>query len=269
MKKFLSNGYIFAAISNGSDTWGLDDGLYNLNAFYDYLIENYPVQEKAALWATSAGGTIANRMVKDYPEKVSFVIGTFPVYDLVSGFNLDSGKKAWNTTNLDAFKALIEGKNPADFAAALKNHDYYIAHGSADKAVPISENSQKMLSDVGLNIHLQVIEGGIHGTSDFSFYGDIIAQAFAAHPAVYTYKLNGLTAGTSYKLSITASDADGCDAVSNTVSFKTVEGQIVTPPSDPSEFPTSLIIGIASVAVACGVGAVSVWFFVKKKKKFN
>ena len=170
---------------------------------------------------------------------------------------------------MDAFKALIEGKNPADFADALKNHDYYIAHGDADTAVPLLSNSQKMADDVGDNIHLQIIAGGVHGTSNFAFYGDIIAQAFADHPAVYTYVLNGLTAGTSYKLSITASDADGYEAVSKTVSFKTEEGQIVTPPSDPSEFPTSLIIGIASVAVVGGVGAVAVWFFVKKKKKFN
>lgn len=233
----LANGYIFAAISNGSDTWGLDDGLYNINLFYDYLIANYPVQEKAALWATSAGGTLANRMVKDYPDKVSFVLGTFPVYDLLSGFNnVNSCKTAWGTTNLDTFKELIAGKNPAEFPNALKNHDYYIAHGSADVAVPIAENSQKMVTDVGSNVHLEVIEGGVHGTSNYAFYGDIVELAFEEHPAIYTYTLSGLTANTDYTVSVTASDADNYSVVSNTASFKTLaEGQQPEDPDEPDQ----------------------------------
>lgn len=183
----LSKGYLFGAISNGSDTWGLDDGLYNLKLFYDYLISNYPVQEKVALWATSAGGTLANRMVKEYPDKVSFVLGTFPVYDLLSGFeHVNSCKLAWGTDNPETFKKLIAGKNPAEFPHALKNHDYYIAHGSADAAVPLAENTQRMVADVGSNVHLEVIEGGVHGTGNFAFYGDAIEQAFKDHPAAYT-----------------------------------------------------------------------------------
>lgn len=43
----LENGYGFATISNGPDTWGLDYGLYNFNLLYDYLMANYPIQEKA------------------------------------------------------------------------------------------------------------------------------------------------------------------------------------------------------------------------------
>lgn len=182
----LSNGYAFAVISNNADTWGLDDGLYNLKLFYDYLIANYPVQEKVALWATSAGGILANRMVKEYPDKVSFVLGTFPVYDLLSGFeHVNSCKLAWGTDDLEIFKKLIAGKNPPEFPDALKNHDYYIAHGSADAAVPVAENSQKMVADVGSNVHLEIIEGGVHGASSYSFYGDVIKQAFKDHPAIY------------------------------------------------------------------------------------
>ncbi len=181
----LANGYIFAAISNERDTWGTDDGLYNLNLFYDYLIANYPVSENAALWATSAGGVLANRMVKEQPEKVSFVLGTFPVYDLLSGFELSSCRKAWETDDIATFKALVEGKNPAGFPEMLKAHDYYISHGSADTAVPVEENSLKMAKDVGDNVRLQVVDGGVHGTFDYAFYGDVISRAFAEHPAIF------------------------------------------------------------------------------------
>jgi hypothetical protein len=48
-------------------------------------------------------------------------LGTFPVYDLISGFNVNSCKTAWGTTDLNTFKKLIAGKNPIEFADALKN----------------------------------------------------------------------------------------------------------------------------------------------------
>lgn len=181
----LENGYGFAAISNGPDTWGLDDGLYNVNLLYDYLMANYPIQEKSIFWATSAGGTIANRMVAEHPEKVRCVIGTFPVYDLQSGFRLEFCQKAWGTNDLDEFKMLISGKNPAEYPEKL-TVDYYIAHGNADKAVPLMENSKLMEAAVGKNIHLQIIEGGVHGTYNYSFYKGIVQNAFEDYPAVYT-----------------------------------------------------------------------------------
>ncbi len=66
----LQNGCIFAAVTNGLDTWGLDDGLYNTNLLIAYLIENHNVKPIVGIWATSAGGVLANRMVAEYPEKV-------------------------------------------------------------------------------------------------------------------------------------------------------------------------------------------------------
>lgn len=81
---------------------------------------------------------------------------------------------------------MIAGKNPAEFPDALKKHDYYIAHGSADKAVPLAENTQRMAADVGSNVRLEVIEGGVHGTGNFAFYEDVIEQAFKDHPVAYS-----------------------------------------------------------------------------------
>ena len=36
--KALENGYIFVSLSNGGDTWGLDDGLMNLIVLYNYIM---------------------------------------------------------------------------------------------------------------------------------------------------------------------------------------------------------------------------------------
>jgi len=45
----LDNGYIFVSLSNGGDTWGLDDGLINLIILYNYIMEKYSVKSKWAL----------------------------------------------------------------------------------------------------------------------------------------------------------------------------------------------------------------------------
>lgn len=174
----LQNGCVFAVVSNRRDTWGTDDGLYNINLLVDFLMEKYAV-EKVILWATSAGGSLASRMVKDFPQKVSHIIGTFPVYDLSAEFHSDACRRAWGTENLNEFLAKIQGKNPADFPEALKAHRYYITHGSADTAVPLTENSLKLKADLGDKVTLEIIEGGIHSTKDFSFYGKAVQKAFS------------------------------------------------------------------------------------------
>lgn len=176
----LKNGCIFAAVSNVRDTWGTDDGLYNLKLFLDYLVKNYPVREKFVLWSTSAGGTLANRMVIEAPQMVELVIATFPVYDLLSGFSLNSCKTAWKTTDLKLFEKLTQNKNPANFPEKLKEHKFFIAHGSADTAVPILENSLKMQKEVGENIFLEIIENGEHETSNYAYYGKAVEKAFAS-----------------------------------------------------------------------------------------
>lgn len=177
----LRHGCLFAAVSNSYDTWGLDSGLHNVILLVEYLMEHYPVQKQAILWASSAGGVLANRMVMEYPEKVAFVLGTFPVYDLCSVFALDNCKKAWGTKCFLEFRKRIEGRNPADHPDTLRKHHFYITHGSNDTAVPIDANALKMKADLGSHVCLEIIDGGTHGTANFDFYGRAVNTAFQNH----------------------------------------------------------------------------------------
>jgi len=175
----LCKGYVFASISNDKDSWGLDDGLFNVNLLCNYLKENHNAKEKFALWGTSAGGVLMNRMVKEYPNKVNFLIGTFPVYDLLIEFNvLNMCRSAWGTEDKEEFMKLIQGKNPADFPYALTNHTYYISHGLYDAAVPAQQNSIRMRDEVnahGGNINLDLVTGG-HSTSNYNVYDSILTK---------------------------------------------------------------------------------------------
>lgn len=185
----LENGYLFAAVSNGPDTWGLDDGLYNTDLLIDYLTANYPVKKSVALWGSSAGGTLVNRMVMEYPEKVDFILGTFPVYDLLAELDLPSCRQAWKTADMEVFQKLVAGINPAEHPEKLRDHAYYIAHGTADTAVNYTANPVKMCKDVGENVYLETIPGAGHGTGDFSYYGEAVKKAFSCRKGKYTFKL--------------------------------------------------------------------------------
>ena len=176
----LQKGCVFGVISNRLDTWGRDDGLYNLVLFIRYIIENYPVRKKAILWATSAGGTLACRTVSEYPELVELVIGTFPVYDLESTYSLNTCRVAWRAKDVETFRSAIDGKNPCKFYDRLKNCNFFVTHGTADSAVPYTENALKMKSDLGDKMYLETIEGGVHSTQNFAFYGKAVDMAFSS-----------------------------------------------------------------------------------------
>ena len=171
----LANGYLFCVISNGSDCWGTDAGLTRLNDLYAYMQSTYNCETGFALYATSAGGVLMHRMVKDYPSRVLGCLGMFPVYDLdVEWSILQSCRDAWGT------QAAYAGKNPPSFAASLTTKRYRIDHGDADTSVPLAGNSQALADTVnalGGSITLNVIAGGIHDTN-LAYYNDSAINTF-------------------------------------------------------------------------------------------
>lgn len=172
----VENGFLFAVISNGSDTWGTDKGLKRLESLYHYIYEKYPVKKKWCLWATSAGGVLLARFVKDNPENVSKAIGTFPVYDLkYEYFHLKSAYKAW-----EADSSLVDQVNPIHYPTAFKNIPYLIFHGEDDSAVPLKMNSLRLQHDVnslGGHVILHIVPGG-HSTSNWNVYHDKVIIDF-------------------------------------------------------------------------------------------
>lgn len=246
----LKYGYIFVALSNGQDAWGTDDGLYNLNLLYDYMQENYQVDERVVLYAYSAGGTLAYRMIRQYPEKVNFIVGTYPVYDMTS-FTGTSAQEAWGVSNYNDYVKAVEGINPSNYPEALVNHKIYLSHGSADTAVPLESNSQKLKDDVtslGGSVELQIVEGKGHDSSVAEYYTTTANNAFKDNPAIYIMKVDGLIPGKTYSFKIRAADKEKT-ADSNTV-LVNVNGK-----SDPDDNMSreQLIVFLYRFAKSLGV----------------
>jgi predicted esterase len=171
----LACGYLFVSISNGTDTWGRDEGMNALVALYQYLLKTYQIDTKWVLWGSSAGGVLANRMVMEHPNKVKKVIGTFPVYDLVAAYqHLPSAGKAWKT--VDEVMLVNPARNPR----ALIHVPYLIFHGRKDEAVPAGPHSERLKNEVngaGGQVSLHLVDGG-HSTTNFALYDDGIIKAF-------------------------------------------------------------------------------------------
>ena len=175
----LEQGALFAAVSNGTDAWGRDDGLYNVLSLMTKLTEEFRVKPQMALWATSAGGLLAHRVIRQVPQKVAFVLGTFPVFDLAAAFARPACRRAWKTEDFEEFTRRIEGRNPADFPVADPLPPFYIAHGTADVVVPLEEHSARLQQRPDFTVFLETVENGGHDVHNFAYYGRAVAQAFA------------------------------------------------------------------------------------------
>lgn len=165
----LACGYLFVVVSNGADTWGTDKGLQVLDSLYNYVSKNYKTEKKWVLWATSAGGVLANRMIKLYPERVKKVVGTFPVYDLEESFvHLSIARTAWKSSE----ECRIV--NPARDPDALVKIPFLIFHGRDDQAVPSTAHSERLRDEVnklGGKVELHLVPGG-HSTDNWNLYQD-------------------------------------------------------------------------------------------------
>lgn len=171
----LSGGYLFAAVSNGRATWGTDEGLQAVLTLYDSLRQHAAVAEKWVLWGSSAGGVLTNRLVREHPDKVLKVLGTFPVYDLAAAFDhLQTARDAWQE------KEKAERANPARDPAPLSKVPYLLFHGREDEAVPAPMHSERLRQEVnalGGQVQLYLVPGG-HSTQNFALYQDDLIRAF-------------------------------------------------------------------------------------------
>lgn len=172
----LQNGYMFVVLSNGIDTWGTDTGLRNLKDLYEFIQSNYQVQKKWTLWATSAGGTMMNRFIRKYPERVNKALGTFPVYDISDSMKRSNGaKEVWSDRQEE-----LQKRNPSRYPEVLTRVPFLIFHGKDDEVVPPefhSEILKKEVNDLGGDVTLYLVEGG-HSTSNWNVYDDKIITDF-------------------------------------------------------------------------------------------
>ena len=168
----LQCGYVFAAVSNGPDTYGLDAGFKNAELLYRYMHENYSLYDRSALWASSAGGFMMHRLYRENPDIFGLLLGTFPVFDPLTIKPIASMLAAFDAKTDDEFYRNARYLSPKFFENDIyKNAHIVIAHGIHDEAVPISQSEglKEQVQKYGGKMELIKKPGG-HSIQNFALY---------------------------------------------------------------------------------------------------
>jgi pimeloyl-ACP methyl ester carboxylesterase len=144
-EQFLAAGVAVAGVDVG-EAYGSPSSHGPIDALYDELITNRHFAAKPCLFARSRGGLWVSSWAIAHPNRVSGIIGIYPVFDFRTYPKLAKAAPAYGLTpeQLDARSAEL---NPIVRIGVLAKNKIPITiiHGDVDVVVPLKENSAELL----------------------------------------------------------------------------------------------------------------------------
>ncbi|HEY2415270.1 MAG TPA: prolyl oligopeptidase family serine peptidase [Pirellulaceae bacterium] len=144
-EQFLAAGIAVAGIDVG-EAYGSPSSHVKFDALYDELITKRNFAPQACLFGRSRGGLWVSSYAIRHPERVSGIIGIYPVFDFRTYPRLAKAAPAYGLTpeQLEARSAEL---NPIERISILAKSriPVTIIHGDMDTVVPIQENSAELL----------------------------------------------------------------------------------------------------------------------------
>ncbi|MCE3015747.1 MAG: alpha/beta hydrolase family protein [Pirellula sp.] len=143
--QFLDAGVAVAGIDVG-EAYGSPKSHDAFNALYSELTEKRSFAKKLCLFGRSRGGLWVSSWALAYPERITGVIGIYPVYDFKTYPKLDKAAPAYGFTAAELESRSAEF-NPIERIEKLAKAKipFTIIHGNQDTVVPLTENSQELL----------------------------------------------------------------------------------------------------------------------------
>jgi pimeloyl-ACP methyl ester carboxylesterase len=166
-EQFVAAGVAVAGVDVG-EAYGSPSSHAVFDALYDKLVTNRHFAPQACLFGRSRGGLWVSSYAIRHPERVSGIIGIYPVFDFRTYPRLAKAAPAYGLTpeQLDARSANL---NPIERVGVLAKNSIPITiiHGDMDTVVPLKENSAELLrryEDVGAGnlVNLIVAPGQGH-----------------------------------------------------------------------------------------------------------
>lgn len=152
-QSLLRDGW-YIAHYDVKDMYGCDEAVQLMKKFHDYIIKQYALCKKAAVFGFSRGGLYSVNYSLTYPKDVGVLYLDAPVLDIKSwpaGYGDGEGdKKCWeeckNYYNITEETAKDFCKNPLDRADELikTNIPLVLVCGDSDTVVPFCENGEKL-----------------------------------------------------------------------------------------------------------------------------
>ncbi len=143
-EQFLVAGVAVAGVDVG-EAYGSPTSHVAIDSLYDELIKNRRFAGKPCLFGRSRGGLWVSSWAIAHPERVSGIIGIYPVYDFRTYPKLAKAAPAYGLTpeQLDAQSAELNPIERIDVLAKSKI-PVTIIHGDMDVVVPLQENSAEL-----------------------------------------------------------------------------------------------------------------------------
>ena len=143
--QFLDAGVAVAGIDVG-EAYGSPKSHEAFNALYAELTEKRGFAKKLCLFGRSRGGLWVSSWALAHPERITGVIGIYPVYDFKTYPKLDKAAPAYGLTAAELESRSVEF-NPIERIEKLAQAKipFTIIHGNQDTVVPLTENSQELL----------------------------------------------------------------------------------------------------------------------------
>ena len=143
--QFLDAGIAIAGVDVG-EAYGSPKSHEVFNALYTELTEKRSFAKKLCLFGRSRGGLWVSSWAIANPERVTGIIGIYPVYDFKSYPKLEIAAPAYGLSAKDLDEQSKE-LNPIEQVKRLAaaGITFTIIHGDQDVVVPLKENSLELL----------------------------------------------------------------------------------------------------------------------------
>ncbi len=140
-EQFLHAGVAVAGIDVG-EAYGAPKSHQAFEKLYEALVTDLGFARKACCFGRSRGGLWVSSWAIAHPDKVSGIIGIYPVFDFRTYPKLEKAAPAYGLTP-EQLGAQLETLNPISRVEVLAKAriPVVIIHGDQDKVVPLEENS--------------------------------------------------------------------------------------------------------------------------------
>jgi alpha-beta hydrolase superfamily lysophospholipase len=144
-EQFLAAGVAVAGVDVG-EAYGSPSSHRAVDALYDELVKNRRFAAKPCLFGRSRGGLWVSSWAIAHPERVSGIIGIYPVFDFRTYPKLAKAAPAYGLTP-EQLEARTSELNPIERIEVLAKNKIPVTniHGDMDAVVPIKENSAELL----------------------------------------------------------------------------------------------------------------------------
>ena len=144
-EQFLAAGVVVAGIDIG-EAYGSPQGQKHFTELHRELTANRGFASRPCLLGRSRGGLWMSSWAIANPDKVSGMVGIYPVFDLRSYPGLQRAAPAYGKTPTE-LEAELDRWNPVAKLQTLAkaNVPVFIIHGDVDKVVPLKANSQVLV----------------------------------------------------------------------------------------------------------------------------